>query len=218
MVQVLRTYDEMCDAAQNKIAALVEAAKTAKREAEAKVLAYVTLLLDAGASTEALVDPMTGGTLLVHAAADGNAALVQALLDRGAKTAAAASDGTTALFIAAQFGHTAAVRALLVGGASAAQAACAGWTPLFVAAFSGHLDCVLLLLDAHAALTSSTEWHMGLPAGETPAGAARSRGHAEIAGLLDAHEAALGAAHETPSEGGSAVSDSASPWDPKSAP
>jgi ankyrin repeat protein len=192
VVQVVRHYSEIRNAAQVKIAALAATVAASKAEADAKLLNHVTLLLNAGADTEALVDPTTGGTLLIHAAADGHAALVLALLNSGADTSAKAKDGTTALFIAAQFGHTSAVRALIVGGAPVAQASCAGWTPLFVAAFGGHHACALLLLDAGAhPLACSTEWHMGLPAGETPAGAARSQGHGELALLLSDAEAGI---------------------------
>jgi ankyrin repeat protein len=58
-----------------------------------------------------------GDTPLFRASGKGYAAVVQALLDKGAKIDLQSDKGATALFIASLFGHQKIVEALLAAGA-----------------------------------------------------------------------------------------------------
>ena len=72
---------------------------------------------------------------------------------------------------------------------------CAGWTPLLVSAAFGQKAAVAQLLSAGAdPRCKARAAHLGVPAGETPAGAAARRGHTALATRLREAEAAAEAA------------------------
>ena len=77
------------------------------------------------------VGHMGGMTALLHAARQGHAEAVEALLDAGADIDRVSADGTTPMFIAALNGHFDLVMALLERGADPNLANHAGGTPLF---------------------------------------------------------------------------------------
>ena len=74
---------------------------------------------------------MGGMTALLHAARQGHAGAVEALLDAGSDIDQVSADGTTPIFIAALNGHFDLVLALLDGGADPNLANHANGTPLF---------------------------------------------------------------------------------------
>lgn len=77
------------------------------------------------------VGHMGGMTALLHAARQGHAGAVEALLDAGSDIDQVSADGTTPIFIAALNGHFDLVLALLERGADPNLANHAGGTPLF---------------------------------------------------------------------------------------
>ena len=77
------------------------------------------------------VGHMGGMTALLHAARQGHAEAVEALLDAGTDIDRVSADGTTPIFIAALNGHFDLVMALLERGADPNLANHAGGTPLF---------------------------------------------------------------------------------------
>lgn len=111
--------------------------------------AFAVLLMEGGANP-GLAD-RSGYTALHYAALDATgAALVKALLDRGAAanarttrdtrdntTSGVSVKGATPLFLAASRGHVETVRALLAGGADPSIATDAGTAPLHVATWGG---------------------------------------------------------------------------------
>ena len=121
---------------------LMLAARTARTDA-------VTVLLNAGAKIDAK-ETWNGQTALMWAAAGGNGAVVQALIDRGADIRARSNAGTTPLLFAVRKGDAASVRALLAAGADVTDTRPDGATPLLVAVINGHADLVDLLLDKGA--------------------------------------------------------------------
>ena len=104
--------------------------------------------------------------LLAHAATDVN----QARTD----------DGATPLWMACGMGHEGVVR-LLVEEANAEVNKVNGKnrTPINIAAYKGHFGVVRFLLSKGADCTIKDWW------GDTPSGAARAGGHAEVAALLE---------------------------------
>ena len=110
---------------------------------------FAVLLMDRGANS-GLVD-QSGYTALHYAALDPRrAALVKALLDRGANpnprttrdtrantTSGVSVKGATPLFLAASRGHLDTVRALVAGGADPSITTDAGTAPLHVATWGG---------------------------------------------------------------------------------
>lgn len=92
-----------------------------------------------------------GTTALHWAAYHGDAGLVTALLDAGAKVAATTRIGAmTPLFMAARNGHAAVVQALLGAGADAREVNGNGTTALMTAAASGSVEAVSRLADKGA--------------------------------------------------------------------
>ena len=104
--------------------------------------------------------------LLAHAATDVNQAQT--------------GTGSTPLFMACQKGHEGVVR-LLVEEANAEVNKVNGknQTPINIAAYKGHLGVVRFLLSKGADCTIKDQW------GDTPSGAARAKGHAEVVALLE---------------------------------
>ena len=78
-----------------------------------------------------------GNTLLILAARDGHADLVEYLIKQRANVNARNAAGDTALRLAAFRGHLKAAELLIAGGAEVNMS---GWTPLVYAAFNGHTD------------------------------------------------------------------------------
>ena len=84
-----------------------------------------------------------GFPVLVTAAREGSARVVDALLDAGAQVDMATVRGDNALMIASLKGHVAIVKRLLARGAALERP---GWTPLIYAATGGHDEVVRVLL------------------------------------------------------------------------
>jgi ankyrin repeat protein len=101
-----------------------------------------------------------GQTALMWAAAEGHAAVVKLLLERGADPAlsSAASTkqerrppgGMTALLFASRQGKLDAARALLDGGASVDQAGADNTSPLLIAIVNGHYGLASMLIERGA--------------------------------------------------------------------
>ena len=87
---------------------------------------------------------------LFNAAAWGNLAEVQKLLEQGADKDKANEIGTTPLLIAAENGHLAVVRYLVEQGADKNKAMNQGATPLYIATQQGHLAVVQYLVEQGA--------------------------------------------------------------------
>ena len=122
------------------------------------------------------------GTLLCHAAYNGNTAIVRELLliaDIDVNLAQQA--GATPLYLAAQWGHVKVVELLLsVPGINANLATNMGVTPLHVAAQKGYLEVVRMLLAARGINVNPVihDKHT------TPLHLAIYMGHEDVAGLI----------------------------------
>ena len=116
------------------------------------VLSLVALLslaaVSGGVRSAAAAEAADAG--LLGAIRAGDAAAVQAALDRGADLAAADPDGTTPLHWAVHANDTAVVRLLLDAGADAATSNRYGVQPLSLACTNGNAAVAALLLDAGA--------------------------------------------------------------------
>jgi ankyrin repeat protein len=128
---------------------------------------------------------------LNKAAARGDTARVQQLLDRGANVNKRSVNwGRLPLICAAKYGHAALVEQLLNKGADINAMDAQGWTALAIAAYYGHSDCVKVLLDHGPNLNQET-FGIYLFAGDNQVGKtaltlAREQGHNEIAELIQA--------------------------------
>ena len=101
-----------------------------------------------------------GQTALMWAAADGNSAVVQALLDAGADFRTPLASGFTPLFFAVREGRTDVTRILLKAGADVNEAMQPrrfpsrgpkkGTTPLILAVENGHFELAVALLESGA--------------------------------------------------------------------
>ena len=109
----------------------------------------VKVLLRAGALVDAK-ETWNGQTALMWAAAAGQGAVVQTLVDHKADVRARSNGGTTPLLFAVRRGDMTAVRALVAGGADIKDKRPDGATPLLVAVINGHEDLVDFLLDRGA--------------------------------------------------------------------
>jgi len=133
-----------------------------------------------------LEDPTTNRTALsialLGAARDGNAEVVQLLLDSGATQTARTVLGWTALHRAAYNSHLDVIRMLLNSGFQVNLTDEDGWTALHIAVSEGYKDIVKLLLEMGAdSLMQLTE------TGWAPLHLAAQHGHVDIArSLLDA--------------------------------
>lgn len=98
-----------------------------------------------------------GGKTALHLAAqEGKAAMVLALIDKGAQVNAEDQDDFTPLHDAAAGGKTDAVVALLEHGARVNVSSLYGFTPLHLAADGGYTGTVLVLLDKGADIEAAT--------------------------------------------------------------
>ncbi len=88
---------------------------------------------------------------LTAAAAAGDLATVEKLVDMGANVNARGQSGETAITHAARRGHVAIVQ-LLVSHGARVDSKSNGHTPLMAAAYAGHLECVKALVEAGAKL------------------------------------------------------------------
>jgi ankyrin repeat protein len=127
-------------------------------------IAAVKALLARGDSVDSK-DERRGQTALMWAAAEGHAAVVQALVDAGADVRARVPSGFTPLLFAVREGHIDVARLLLKAGADANETIPAdgprrrgygggvppaGTTPLFLAVKNAHFELAAVLLDAGA--------------------------------------------------------------------
>lgn len=122
---------------------LMRAARSAKVDA-------VRLLARAGADVNAK-ETWNGQTALMWAAADGDSAMVTALLELGADLHAKSNAGTTPFFFAVRKGDLRSVQAMITAGADVNEKRSGDLaTPLLVAVINGRADLVDLLLDKGA--------------------------------------------------------------------
>jgi ankyrin repeat protein len=87
-------------------------------------------------------DDQHGGTLLIHAAEEGQVEVVRWLVNSGAALNERTNYGYTALYLASWYGRTSVVRLLLQMGADPAIASFNCCTPLLRATARGHLETV----------------------------------------------------------------------------
>lgn len=109
----------------------------------------VKRLLGAGAAVNA-AESARGQTALMWATAERHMAVVQALLDAGAKVDMGSTSGFTALMFAARVGDLEIARLLLERGAAINAQSADGSTPLLVATVRGHVALARFLLDRKA--------------------------------------------------------------------
>jgi ankyrin repeat protein len=120
-----------------------------------------------------------GRTPASWAAENGNLAIIQHLIESGAKVDTKEETfGQTPLSIAAQNGHTAAVQWLIGKEADIESLNNSGQTPLSVAAQHGHDAVVRLLLSAGADIESKSD------SGRTPLSYATENGNLSVVDLL----------------------------------
>jgi uncharacterized protein len=119
------------------------------------VVDLAKMLLIAGANVRATTR-LGGYTPLLMAATNGDAAMIQALVDGGARPGAANSNGTTPLMLAAVSGHADAVALLVERGADVnAKENARGETALMFAAANGRVEAIRVL-TAHGADVKAT--------------------------------------------------------------
>lgn len=99
-----------------------------------------------------------GMTALIHAAFEGKAETLRALLDAKPKIEARTEDGRTALMYAAGWGDAAKVKLLLDAGARTDARAADGWTALMWAAARGEPASVKALVQAGADVNAANKW------------------------------------------------------------
>ena len=153
-------------------------AATANRPAAAKAL------LELGAKVNA---PSPMGSALTMAETEGNEALAQLLLERGAAPEADRRDGIQPLMLAAWHGQVEVTRKLLDKGARVNAKNNDGATALAYAARGGSAPTIRLLLERGAAVDAADS------RGWTPLMYAAANGHATAANVLLAKGAKCGA-------------------------
>ncbi|KAF0698510.1 Aste57867_10877 [Aphanomyces stellatus] len=125
--------------------------------------------------------PYDGAGPLVIASMNGNLALANSLLERGAACDMATKHGDVSIGVASQAGHSNIVALLVRHGAQVDWTNNDGETPLTLAGEGGHADVVQVLLDAgaDAAIRDKT--------GQTVVDKAMGRGHSAVVTLLQQH-------------------------------
>ena len=120
------------------------------------------------------------------AAAQGDVATVQRLVESGAEVAWEDTFGSTALHCACTNGHVVCARLLITARASVDQTNKNGATALHVACCDGHAECVELLLAAQAAWPDLTRLLCNQPDknGATALHQASAHGHVRCVALL----------------------------------
>ena len=120
------------------------------------------------------------------AAAQGDVARVQRLVESGADVGWADTFGSTALHCACTNGHAVCARLLITARASVDQTNKNGATALHVACCDGHAECVELLLAANAAWPDLTRLLCNQPDknGATALHQASAHGHERCVALL----------------------------------
>jgi ankyrin repeat protein len=138
----------------------------------------VRRLLAGGQVSANVAEPASGNSVLMQAAGEGHAAVVDALLQAGARPDQADAEGWTARMLATENGHITVVQALLQAGAAVNQARSNGENALMFAAENGYLATVQALLQAGAGV--------GQPKsnGATALTFAAQNGHTAIAASL----------------------------------
>jgi ankyrin repeat protein len=152
-------------------------AKIFRRFVRALVLPVVVLALIFAAPTNAFAADTDD--LLSIAAASGNTADVEFLLDDGVDVNHRLSNGATALVMASWNGHRKTVEALLARGAAINVQAETGETALFLASMNNHRETVEVLLAKGAALDMQTN-----KGGATALIIASYQGHTQIVATL----------------------------------
>ena len=117
----------------------------------------------------------SGNTLLMIAARNSNASLLEFLLGNRANILKRNMYGDSAIMVAAFRGHTAVVRRLLDAGADIHSD---GWNALHYSAYAGYTEIVRLLVDRHADLDAEA------PNGQTALMLAASTGQLEAIKIL----------------------------------
>jgi len=149
-------------------------------------------LLDRG------MDPNTadaeGSTLLMLAARNGNAELVDQLILRRAKISAHNRFGDDALLLASFQGHLPVVKLLLAASAPVNRPH--GWQPLVYAAYNGHVEVMRYLLEHGANVNGASD------NGTTALMVAARNSHVEAVRLLIQHKPELDKINDT---GGTAL-------------
>lgn len=143
-------------------------------------LDIVKLFISAGMKPN--VRNKDGRSALHVAARENHAALVNALLAKGADVNAGSKgereNGKTALMFAAQMGHAAVVQSLLDKGANVNESTDYGKTALMFAAEYGHAAIAQVLLDKGADVNATAQ------DGKTALRYAATKGHTSIVELL----------------------------------
>jgi ankyrin repeat protein len=141
-------------------------------------LSIVQILCKAGADLDGIDD--LGRTALIIAASNGDLAIAEYLILRGAKLEKRDHQfGLTALMFAACNGHSQVATALINAGADInCRSKPDGWTASMWAAMNGNLDVVRVLVDAGA------DFSLKDNAGETALSYAISKGHQSVVNYL----------------------------------
>ncbi len=152
-------------------------------------VAFLSMKADAQRADQKPMRDTSGGEdpqPLLQAASEGDAALVEELLEQGANTNVQDTHGMTALMYAGVCGDTSMARSLLLKGADPNLQNEDGATALITAATVGNVAMVRLLLDHHA------DPNIPVNDGTTPLTWATVYGYPEIVQMLLAHGAGSG--------------------------
>jgi len=118
---------------------------------------------------------LSGNTLLMIAARNGNGALLDYLLRNRANTLKRNKYGDTALMLAVFQGRTEIVRRMLD---AKVQISGGGWNPLHYAAFGGHAEIAAMLMDRVPDIDAPA------PNGQTALMLAAAAGHLDVVKVL----------------------------------
>ena len=136
------------------------------------------ILIDAGATVNALKSPGSGSTPLIQAAHFGHVEAVRILVKHNAVADFANSKGTTALMRASQEGHVEICTILIKAEADVNRKNNEGMNALMLASQRGHADMATLLINSGACMDEQTSQ------GSTALMLACKRGHGEVVKVL----------------------------------